>query len=94
MKFYIVHKHSLFLFQAIACYDYESTRDDELTFREDTIIFIVAKNDDGWFEGVIEPGIRGLFPVSEFEFLLFTIGKHSPFLLFRETMSNLFANEI
>jgi len=20
------------------------------------------KNDDGWFEGVIEPGIRGLFP--------------------------------
>jgi hypothetical protein len=24
----------------------------------------VAKNDDGWFEGVIEPGIRGLFPVS------------------------------
>jgi hypothetical protein len=24
----------------------------------------VAKNDDGWYEGVIEPGIRGLFPVS------------------------------
>ncbi len=24
----------------------------------------MAKNDDGWFEGVIEPGIRGLFPVS------------------------------
>ncbi|CAF0772298.1 unnamed protein product [Adineta steineri] len=51
-----------YLEMAIACYDYESTRDDELTFREDTIIFVVAKNDDGWFEGVIEPGIRGLFP--------------------------------
>ena len=36
-----------------------------MTFREDTIIFVVAKNDDGWFEGVIEPGIRGLFPVSD-----------------------------
>lgn len=24
----------------------------------------MTKNDDGWYEGVIEPGIRGLFPVS------------------------------
>lgn len=50
----------------------------------------MAKNDDGWFEGVIEPGIRGLFPVirnhsSSFSFIIDD--------LFREIMSNLYVNE-
>jgi hypothetical protein len=39
--------------QAKALYDYAATRGDELTFSENEIIDIIAKNSDGWFEGVI-----------------------------------------
>ena len=61
-----------------------------MTFREDTVIFVVAKNDDGWFEGVIEPGIRGLFPVSD----SLLIRKESlAQRCFREITSNLYVNE-
>ena len=51
----------------------------------------MAKNDDGWFEGVIEPGIRGLFPVSPAILIqpIFLIIHH----LFREIMLNLYVNE-
>ena len=44
-----------------AIYDYIKDRDDELTFTTGTIIYVVKKNDDGWFEGVIMTG-AGLFP--------------------------------
>eukprot|EP00035_Acanthoeca_spectabilis_P016978 m.354225 g.354225 ORF g.354225 m.354225 type:complete len:394 (+) comp16594_c0_seq11:51-1232(+) len=47
--------------RAKALYDYAATRGDELTFSENEVIDIIAKNSDGWFEGVI--GTRhGLFP--------------------------------
>ena len=48
-------------FVATALYDYEATRDDELTFSEGESIEIINRNDDGWFEGVIGSR-RGLFP--------------------------------
>ena len=41
-----------------AIYDYIKDRDDELTFVTGTIIYVVKKNDDGWYEGVT----TGLFP--------------------------------
>ena len=44
-----------------AIYDYTKDRDDELTFVIGTIIYVVKKNDDGWFEGVTN-GLTGLFP--------------------------------
>lgn len=45
----------------MALYDYVGQQDDELSFREDEVIDVIAKNEDGWFEGVI--GDRhGLFP--------------------------------
>ena len=44
-----------------AIYDYTKDRDDELTFVIGTIIYVVKKNDDGWFEGVMN-GNTGLFP--------------------------------
>ncbi|EDQ89986.1 uncharacterized protein MONBRDRAFT_16749, partial [Monosiga brevicollis MX1] len=44
-----------------AVYAYDATRDDELTFAEGDVITIVHRNDDGWFEGVLN-GKRGLFP--------------------------------
>lgn len=45
----------------VAIYDYAKDKDDELTFIEGAIIYVIKKNDDGWFEGVCN-GITGLFP--------------------------------
>ncbi|CAB1349636.1 unnamed protein product, partial [Coregonus sp. 'balchen'] len=36
-------------------------KDDELSFMEGAIIYIIKKNDDGWFEG-LSSGVTGLFP--------------------------------
>ena len=44
-----------------AIFDYTKDRDDELTFVTGSIIYVVKKNDDGWFEGVMN-GTNGLFP--------------------------------
>jgi hypothetical protein len=49
-------------FSATALYDYEATREDELSFAEGESIEIINRNDDGWFEGIIGPNRRGLFP--------------------------------
>ena len=50
-----------FLEKVIAIYDYSANRFDELSFQENAVIYVVKKNDDGWFEGVLN-GITGLFP--------------------------------
>jgi len=42
-------------------YAYEANRPDELSLNENEIVFILRKNDDGWFEGV-SGGLTGLFP--------------------------------
>ena len=44
-----------------ALYDYTKDKDDELTFTAGCVIYVVKKNDDGWFEGVCD-GETGLFP--------------------------------
>lgn len=49
------------LFEVVAIYDYSKDKDDELTFMEGAIIYVIKKNDDGWFEGVCN-GVTGLFP--------------------------------
>lgn len=46
----------------VSVYSYAQQRDDELSFDEGVIIYVVKKNDDGWFEGVTESGVTGLFP--------------------------------
>ena len=45
----------------VAIYDYERDKEDELTFQENAVIFVIKKNDDGWWEGVMN-GVTGLFP--------------------------------
>ncbi|XP_031706165.1 abl interactor 1a [Anarrhichthys ocellatus] len=45
----------------VAIYDYNRDKDDELSFMEGAIIYVIKKNDDGWFEGV-SGGVTGLFP--------------------------------
>ncbi|KAI7695315.1 Abl interactor 2 [Sarcoptes scabiei] len=47
--------------KVIAIYDYVADKDDELTFQENSVIYVTKKNDDGWFEGVMN-GVIGLFP--------------------------------
>lgn len=42
-------------------YDYSASNHDELDLREDQIVYVVKKNDDGWYEGVLD-GVTGLFP--------------------------------
>lgn len=46
---------------ARALYDYDPQRDDELEFKEGDIITILYKNEDDWYEGILD-GRRGLFP--------------------------------
>ncbi|CAG0882511.1 unnamed protein product [Cyprideis torosa] len=47
--------------KVIALYDYTADKDDELTFPENAVIYVLKKNSDGWWEGVFN-GITGLFP--------------------------------
>ncbi|XP_077591629.1 abl interactor 1a isoform X6 [Stigmatopora nigra] len=47
--------------KVVAIYDYSKDKDDELSFMEGAIIYVVKKNDDGWYEGV-SGGVTGLFP--------------------------------
>ncbi|XP_001946649.1 abl interactor 2 [Acyrthosiphon pisum] len=50
-----------YLEKVIAIYDYYADKDDELSFQENSVIYVLKKNDDGWWEGVMD-GITGLFP--------------------------------
>lgn len=45
----------------VAVYDYYADKEDELSFQENSIIYVLRKNDDGWWEGILD-GITGLFP--------------------------------
>ena len=44
-----------------AVYDYTKDKDDELSFVAGAIIYVIRKNDDGWYEGICD-GATGLFP--------------------------------
>ena len=48
-------------FAVVAVYDYYADKEDELSFQENSIIYVLRKNDDGWWEGILD-GITGLFP--------------------------------
>lgn len=50
-----------FIERVSAIYDYSADKEDELTFSEGSIIYVLKKNDDGWWEGVMN-GVTGLFP--------------------------------
>jgi hypothetical protein len=57
--------HSLvpknYIEKVIAVYDYAAERADELSFQENSVIYVLKKNDDGWWEGTMN-GTTGLFP--------------------------------
>ncbi|XP_068631161.1 abl interactor 2 [Battus philenor] len=47
--------------KVVAIYDYYADKEDELSFQESAVIYVLKKNDDGWWEGVMD-GVTGLFP--------------------------------
>ncbi|KAK3571381.1 hypothetical protein QTP86_010321 [Hemibagrus guttatus] len=51
----------IYIDKVVAIYDYTKDKDDELSFMEGAIIYVIKKNDDGWYEGVCN-GVTGLFP--------------------------------
>ncbi|XP_067937474.1 abl interactor 1-like isoform X2 [Watersipora subatra] len=60
--------------KVVALFDYEPQNDDELRFRENAVLYVIKKNEDGWWEGVMESdngqSICGLFPENYVEPLL------------------------
>ena len=50
-----------FIEKVASIYDYSADKDDELSFSEGDTIYVLKKNDDGWWEGVMN-GVTGLFP--------------------------------
>nr|XP_061799487.1 abl interactor 1-like [Nerophis lumbriciformis] len=50
-----------YLEKVVAIYDYTADKEDELSFQEGAIIFVLKKNEDGWFEGIMN-ATTGLFP--------------------------------
>ncbi len=50
-----------FIERVTAIYDYSADKEDELSFSEGSTIYVLKKNDDGWWEGVMN-GVTGLFP--------------------------------
>lgn len=55
-----IYNHSWFSI-VVAIYDYQKLRDDELELTEGDVLYVIKKNDDGWYEG-IKDGMQGLFP--------------------------------
>lgn len=51
----------VYIEKAVALYDYDAEKPDELTLRENNVVYVLRKNDDGWYEGVLN-GCTGLFP--------------------------------
>lgn len=52
--------------KVIALYDYAKEKPDELNLCENAIIYVTKKNEDGWYEGVLD-GEEGLFPCNYVE---------------------------
>jgi hypothetical protein len=52
--------------KVITTYEYEGLREDELSFKEGMFIYVIKKNDDHWYEGIMqnEHGkiVTGLYP--------------------------------
>ncbi|XP_043531004.1 abl interactor 1-like isoform X5 [Chiloscyllium plagiosum] len=47
--------------KVVALYAYDKRSGDDLTFQEGEIIYVIAKSENGWYEGVIN-GVTGFFP--------------------------------
>jgi len=55
-------KPNNYIEKVVSLYEYVRQQDDELTFQEGVVIYVIRKDDNGWYEGVTEGGATGLFP--------------------------------
>lgn len=44
--------------------DFVKHIDDELSFQESSVLYVLKKNDDGWWEGVMD-GVTGLYSANK-----------------------------
>ncbi|XP_072105312.1 abl interactor 2-like [Mobula birostris] len=49
--------------KVVALFAYKKSCEEDLTFEEGEIIYVIKKNENGWYEGVIN-GITGYFPAN------------------------------
>jgi len=54
-----------YLEKVIAVYDYAAEREDELSFQENSLIYVLKKNDDGWVSNLL---IFLLSGISKFDY--------------------------
>ena len=47
--------------KVVTIFDYERTRDDELSFKDNTVIYVIKKNDDLWYEGIMKDDDENVF---------------------------------
>lgn len=47
--------------KGVALFDYEALREDEMTFKENDVIYLTHDFNDGWFTGVCN-GVTALVP--------------------------------
>lgn len=47
--------------KVVALYAYNTDKADELSFEAGEVIYVIRKNADGWYEGVLN-GVEGFFP--------------------------------
>jgi len=45
--------------KVVTTYGYVGLRDDELSFKENTVVYVLKKNDDHWYEGVMQDDVTG-----------------------------------
>lgn len=52
--------------KVVTIFDYEGSREDELSFKENMHIYVIKKNDDHWYEGIMKNQhgqiVQGLYP--------------------------------
>ncbi|TRY65370.1 hypothetical protein DNTS_013773 [Danionella cerebrum] len=58
---YDVHTPVDYLDKVVALYTYNTGKPGDLVFQEGDIIYLTARNKDGWCEGVLK-GVKGYFP--------------------------------
>lgn len=60
---------SIYSILVVAIYDYYADKDDELSFQESSVLYVLKKNDDGWWDpkSILIIGVLQLFVAFRWE---------------------------
>jgi abl interactor 2 len=73
--------------KVVTIFDYERTRDDELSFKENTVIYVIKKNDDLWYEGIMKDDDDNIFRGNKNYTLFLRLHLKVNILVFSRTIS-------